>query len=224
MAAASIEPALARPAMETLCSIYWRPIYVYIRGRGNSPEDAQDFTQEFFARVIEKEYLKRVDPAKGRFRSFLLASVNHFLSNERDRVMALKRGGAITFVSLDLAMAEAWHAHGLAQNATPEKLFDRAWALSLLESALERLRSEYADAGKGTQFERLKCALTGEEQRAPYSELSTEMGLSEGAIKVAVHRLRRRYRDLLREEIAQTVAEGEDLEEELRYLMAALVV
>jgi len=220
-AAASTQPSQARQALEILCSTYWYPLYAYIRYRGNSAEDAKDLIQEFFVRFLEKDYLKDVDPAKGKFRSFLLASVNHFLSNERDHAKTLKRGGGVTFLPLDFAAAEERHVRGSAQDLSPERLFDRAWALTLLESALARLRREYAESGKGAHFDRLKGALTGED-RVPYRELGVELGLSEGAVKVAVHRLRRRYRDLLLEEIAQTLTEGESMDEEFQYLLSAI--
>jgi len=220
-AAASTQPSQARQALEILCSTYWYPLYAYIRHRGNSAEDAKDLIQEFFARFIEKDCLKDVDPAKGKFRSFLLASVNHFLSNEWDRAKTFKRGGGVTFLPLDFAAAEERHVRGSAQDLSPERLFDRAWALTLLESALVRLRREYAESGKGAHFDRLKGSLTGED-RVPYRDLGVELGLSEGAVKVAVHRLRRRYRDLLLEEIAHTLAEGESVDEELRHLLSAI--
>lgn len=221
-AAASSQPSHARQALETLCSTYWYPLYAYVRYRGNSAEDAKDLTQEFFARFLEKDYLKDVDPAKGKFRSFLLACVNHFLLNEWDHAKALKRGGGATVLSLDFAAAEERHVRGSAQGLTPEKLFDRAWAIALLESALSRLRREYAESGKTAQFDRLKGMLTGEGGGVPYRELGVDLGMAEGAVKVAVHRLRRRYRDLLLEEIAQTLAEGESVDEELRHLLSAI--
>lgn len=221
-AAASNHPSQARQAFETLCSTYWYPIYVYVRRRGNSAEDAKDLTQEFFARFLEKDYLKEVDPAKGKFRSFLLASVNHFLSNEADRAKTFKRGGGVTFLPLDFAGAEERHIKGSAQDLSPEKLFDRAWALSLLEVSLTRLRQECVKSGKTEHFDRMKGTLTGEDDRLPYRALGAELGLSEGAVKVAVHRLRRRYRDILIEEIAQTLAQGESVEEELRHLLSAI--
>ncbi len=221
-AAASTQPSQARQALEILCSTYWYPLYAYIRYRGNSAEDAKDLIQEFFVRFLEKGYLKDVDPAKGKFRSFLLASVSHFLSNERDHARTLKRGGGITFLPLDFATAEERHIRGSAQDLSPERLFDRAWALTLLESALARLRREYDESGKAVLFDRLKGTLTGGKDRVSYRELGAEVGLSEGAVKVAVHRLRRRYRDVLLDEIAQTLAEGESMDEEFQYLLSAI--
>lgn len=221
-AAASSQPSHARQALESLCSTYWYPLYTYIRHQGYSSEDARDLIQEFFSRFLQKDYLKGVDPAKGKFRSFLLASVNHFLSNERDKVKTLKRGGGVTFLPLDFSSFEERYINAASQTLTPDKLFDRAWALALLESALLRLRQEYENAGKEVLFDRLKGTLTGQESCMPYRELGMELGLSEGAIKTAAHRLRRRYRDLLLDEIAQTLAEGESVDEELHYLFAAI--
>lgn len=220
-AAGSSQPSQARQALETLCGTYWYPLYAYVRYRGNSAEDAKDLIQEFFTRFLEKDYLKGVDPTKGKFRSFLLASVNHFLLNEWDHARTLKRGGGVTFLPLDFAAAEERHIRGSGQDLSPEKLYDRAWALALLESALSRLRRECAESGKEAHFDRLKGALTGAD-RIPYRELGSELGLSEGAVKVAVHRLRGRYRDLLLDEIAQTLAEGESVDEELRHLFSAI--
>jgi len=219
--AAATGGSQARSALETLCSTYWHPLYMYIRHRGNSAEDAKDLIQEFFTRFLEKDYLKDVDQARGKFRSFLLASVNHFLANERDRARTLKRGGAVTFLPVDYDSIEERYAGAASQTQSAERLFERAWALATLESTLARLRQEYTQAGKGSLFERLKGTLTVQEDRAPYQEMGAELGLSEGAVKVAVHRLRRRYRDVLLEEIAATLAEGEGVDEELCYLFSA---
>jgi len=221
-AATSGQPSQAHRALESLCSAYWPPLYAYIRHRGNSAEDAKDLTQEFFARFIEKDYLKDVAPQKGKFRSFLLASVNHFLSNERDRARTLKRGGGVAFLPLDFTEVEQRYRGGALHTMSPEMLFERAWALALLESALARLRREYDQSGKAALFDRLKGALTTREDRAPYGDISAELGLSEEAIKTTVHRMRRRYRDLLFDKIAQTLAEGENVEEELRHLFSAV--
>lgn len=208
--------------MESLCSIYWPPLYAYIRHRGNSAEDAKDLTQEFFTRFLEKDYLKEVDPAKGKFRSFLLAAVNHFLSNERDRARTLKRGGSVSFFPLDFEEAEQRYRGGALHPLTPEQLFERSWALASLESALARLRREYDKLGKATLFDRLKGTLTTREEHDRYHDIAADLELSEEAIKASVHRLRRRYRELLHEEIAQTLADGEDIEVELRHLFAAI--
>jgi len=221
-AAKSGDAAGARQALATLCSTYWYPLYGYIRHKGYSAEDAQDLIQEFFARFLEKNYLKDVDPAKGKFRSFLLASVNHLLSNERDRARTIKRGGRVTFLPLDFTAIEDRYAAVTPAALSPEKLFDRAWALASLETALSRLRQEYVRADKLALFDRLEGTLTGQEPCSRYREAGLELGLSEEAVKTTVHRLRRRYRDLLVEEIAHTLAEGESVDEELRHLFAAI--
>lgn len=212
----------AARALESLCAAYWTPVYAYIRRRGVSAEDARDFTQEFFLRFIEKSYLKDVDPAKGKFRSFLLASVRHFLSNEWDRARAQKRGGQVLVFSLDVTQAEARHRDAVSHTLDPEACFERAWALALLDTVLTRLRAEHAASGKERQFEVLKDTLARGESSLSYRALGDALGTTEGAIKVAVLRLRRRYRDLLIDEVRQTLADGESVEEELRYLMEAL--
>src|SRR5436190_3040522 len=195
----------AAEALEKLCRTYWHPLYVYVRRQGHSPHDAQDLTQEFFARLIEKNYLGDVDREKGRFRSFLLASLKHFLANEWDKAKAVKRGGDQSFVSLNSESAETRYSLEPADTLSADKIFERRWALTLLEQVLARLREEYSDTGKTALFDRLKDCLTGDRSSLPYAELGSKAGMSEGAVKVAVHRLRRRYRDLLREEIANTV-------------------
>jgi RNA polymerase sigma-70 factor (ECF subfamily) len=209
-------------ALEKLCRAYWYPLYVYVRRHGHSPEDAQDLTQEFFARLLAKNYLRQVAPHKGRFRSFLIAALKHFLANEWDKARTLKRGGDASFLSLDEANTEARYALEPADTLSGEKLFARRWALTVLEQVLARLRADYVAAGKDVLFERLKGCLTGEENMAPYAQLARELQMTEGAIKVAVHRLRERYGALLRAEIAQTVDRSEDVDEELRYLLSAV--
>jgi DNA-directed RNA polymerase specialized sigma24 family protein len=208
-------------ALETLCRNYWRPLYAYIRRQGLSPHDAQDLTQAFFARLLEKNYLAAVVPGKGKFRSFLLASLKHFLANEWDKARAQKRGGGKPFISLDYEAAEVCCALESGKGA-PDAVFERRWAVTLLERTLARLRQEYIADGKEPVFEQLKETLTGERQSIPYATVARELGSSEGAVKVAVHRLRRRYRELLRAEIADTVSGHEEIEEELRHLFAAL--
>jgi RNA polymerase sigma-70 factor (ECF subfamily) len=206
-------------ALEKLCQTYWYPLYAYVRRQGHSPEDAQDLTQEFFAKLIAKHYLGDVDRSKGKFRSFLLASLKHFLANEWDKAHAQKRGGGQTIVSLD---AETRYKLEPADNISADKIFERRWALTLLDEVLKRVREEYAADGKTKLFDQLKVTLTGERSTIPYAELGAQLGMSGGAVKVAVHRLRQRYRDALRDEIAETVAGPEEVEEELRQLFAAL--
>lgn len=219
--AAEDSPA-ARAALESLCQAYWYPLYAFVRRQGHDAHGAQDLTQEFFARLLEKNYLQDVDRAKGRFRSFLLASLKHFLANEWDRRRALKRGGARTHVPIDPQSAETRYGLEPTHDESPERLFERRWALTLLDQVLDRLRKEFETEGKLAQFDALKVTLTSERGSVPYAELGARLGLSEGAVKVAVHRLRQRYREVLRAEIAQTVAQPEDVDTEIRHLFAAL--
>lgn len=211
-----------KESLAKLCHAYWYPLYAYVRRQGHSAHDAQDLTQEFFVRLLGKDYLAAVDRSKGRFRSFLLAAMKHFLANEWDKAQAQKRGGGQVFVALDAASAETRYALEPVDNASPERIFERRWALTLLDQVLARLRGEFTAAGKKTLFESLKGALTGSRDSLPYAELGAKLGMSEGAVKVAVHRLRTRYRELLREEIASTVASDADVEDELRHLFKLL--
>jgi len=212
----------ARAALEQLCRSYWHPLYVYVRGAGYSREEAEDLTQEFFARLLAHNAVARADPARGRFRSFLLASLKHFLANEWEKARARKRGGGAQLLPLEFDTAETRYAQPVAPGDTPDRAYDRQWALSLLEVVLGRLRREYREAGREDMFADLKDTLGGGRSEIPYRELGARMGLSEGAVKVAAHRLRQRYRELLREEIANTVAGPEEVEEELKHLFAAL--
>ncbi|MDB6029205.1 MAG: hypothetical protein JWM68_5428 [Verrucomicrobiales bacterium] len=212
----------ARVALEKLCQTYWPPIYAFTRRQGNSPHDAQDLTQEFFARLLEKNYLADVDRGKGKFRSFLLASLKHFLLNEWDKAKAQKRGGKKTFISIDEKAAESFCAVDLPDRVDAEKIFERRWAITLLDATLSRLREEYVADGKKELFEHLKDTLTGERSAIPYATIATQLGTTEGNVKVAVHRLRQRYREVLRAEIADTVSSRDEVEEELRNLFAVL--
>jgi RNA polymerase sigma-70 factor (ECF subfamily) len=211
----------ARAALESLCQTYWPPLYAYVRRRGNSPEDAQDLTQAFFARLLERNAVASVAPEKGRFRSFLLASLNHFLSDEWDKARAQKRGGG-QVVPIDLQSAETQMGVIPVEHFTPEKAFEHRWAITLLEQVYQRLGEEYHLQGKGPLFDALRATLAGRSDAAPYAELAKQLEQSEGAIKVAVHRLRQRYRVLLRETIADTVSTPEEVEDELRYLFQTL--
>jgi RNA polymerase sigma factor (sigma-70 family) len=193
-----------------------------VRRRGHSPHDAQDLTQEFFARLLEHHSLASANPNRGRFRSFLLSSLNHFLTHEWQNVRAQKRGGGRQLLSLDLALAEQRYDLELADNATPDKLFDKHWAGALLEEVLNQLEAEYQQAGKAELFAALKQTLTGTRESQPYAVLAARLGMNEAAVKVAVHRLRKRYRGLLRAEIANVVADPEQADDELRHLFAAL--
>jgi RNA polymerase sigma-70 factor (ECF subfamily) len=213
-------PQAAR-ALEELCRTYWYPLYAYVRRRGHGAADAEDITQGFFARLLELESLADVRREKGRFRSFLLAGMNHYLSDVRDRAFAAKRDSRRT-ISLDSGDAETRYSREPADTMTPERLFEKQWALTLLETVVQQLRGEYEADGKGELFMGLRFAMTGEKSAVPYAELSARLKMTEEALRVAVHRLRRRYRQLLREEIAHTVADESEVAEELRSLRRIL--
>jgi RNA polymerase sigma-70 factor (ECF subfamily) len=208
--------------LATLCETYWYPLYAYVRRQGRRAEEAQDVTQDFFAQLLEKRSLRMADHRRGKFRSFLLASLNHFLANKRRRAKARKRGGGRVPISLDFQSAESRYGLEPAHELTAEKIYQRRWALTLLEQALARLRQESADRGKLELFESLKGYLGGEKRKVPYQQIAAKLGMTEGAVKVRVHRLRRRCRELVREEVAHTVGEPAEIDEELRDLFAAL--
>ncbi len=210
----------ARKALEKLCNAYWYPLYAFVRNRGYSSSDAQDLTQSFFARIIETGGFASADPERGRFRSYLLGAMKHFLANEWHRAQAQKRGGGVTFLELDALDPEARYALEPAQPTDPDAGFDREWAQESIARAMEELRAESEARGKGELFEALQGSLTGDEPAR--SETAARLGLTEGAVKVAVHRLRQRYRELLRAEIAETVTDPSDIDDEMRYLVAAL--
>ena len=207
-------------ALARLCELYWYPLYAFVRRQGHRPHDAQDLTQEFFARLLAKGWLAEVQQERGRFRSWLLAAMKHFLANEWDRLKAQKRGGRIAIVSIDEATAEGRYRDEPAEEETADRLFERRWALTLLDRVLAQLREEFASDGKPALFDALKGTLSGEAR--PYAEIARELGTSEGAIKTAVHRLRERYRTLIRAEVMQTVATPAEADAELRHLLAAL--
>jgi RNA polymerase sigma factor (sigma-70 family) len=213
---------LAREALAELCNAYWYPLYAYIRRRGYGPEQARDLTQDFFARALEKGLLAEADPGQGRFRSFLRAVCADFLANRRDRDNALKRGGGRTALSIDARDAEGRYALEPAHELTPERIFDRSWALTLLERVLDRLGREYDEAGKAATFEALRGMLDGTSDATSYAAVAARMGTTEGAARVAAHRLRRRYGEMLRREIASTLADPAEVEDEIRELFAAL--
>lgn len=212
----------AAEALETLCRAYWYPLYAYVRRKGLAAADAQDVTQEFFHRLIGKNYLESVDRRQGSFRFFLLASMNHLLANEWDKARALKRGGGHQVISLDAEEAEGRFVQEAAVNDSAEKAFDRRWALTLLDRALARLREEFAGAGKVPQFEALKVFLSEVAGAGDYAALAGQVGLDAGGVAVAVHRLRLRYREIVRDEIAQTVATEAELKAEMQHLFASL--
>jgi RNA polymerase sigma-70 factor (ECF subfamily) len=205
-------------ALESLCRAYWYPIYVYVRRLGHGPAEAEDLTQEFFARLLRLKSFGDVAPHKGKFRTFLLASLKHFLSDARDAARAAKRGGGVPVLSLEQFAAEERYRLEPATDAAPDVLFDRRWMLALLERAFNGLRDEYAAAGRARQFEVLKEFLQNPTADGDYDRVATALGLSSGAVAVAVHRLRQRYRDRVRTEIAQTVNSPEELADELRQL------
>jgi RNA polymerase sigma-70 factor (ECF subfamily) len=212
----------AAKALENLCCNYWYPLYAFVRRQGYSPEDAQDHTQEFFARLLEKEFVGSADPARGRFRTFLLACLKNFLLEQRRHASRLKRGGGQTIVSWDCVTAERQYIHESKDEVTPETLYEKRWALTLLEKALARLGEELAAAGKERVFVELKGHLWGDQGHDSYAVIATRLEMTEGALKVAIHRLRQRYRELLREEVAHTVAKPEEIDEELRHLIAVV--
>jgi RNA polymerase sigma-70 factor (ECF subfamily) len=212
----------SRRALGELIQVYWFPLYAFIRRQGNSPPQAEDLTQGFFAHLVEKAGLGSVDRAKGKFRSFLLAALKNFMADERDKARAVKRGGNRRLVSLDTPGAEALYAKELADTMTPERLFERSWAIAVLDQVLLRLEQEYAERGKAATFQALRHWLDGRADDKPYSEHAGQLGMSEGAVRVAVHRMRRRYRELLRDEIMQTVAGPELVEEEIHHLLRCL--
>jgi RNA polymerase sigma-70 factor (ECF subfamily) len=211
----------ARKALEELCRAYWYPLYAFVRYRGYSSDDAQDLTQSFFTRIIETGGFASADPERGRFRSYLLGALKHFLANEWHRAQTQKRGGQVQLIEWDALDPEARYAGASKQSDDPEHLFDREWALETVAGALQALRDEIVKAGKSEQFDALKGSLTGEDE-PPREGIAARLNMSENAVKVAVHRLRQRYRKLLRAAIADTVSNEADLDDEMRYLVAVL--
>jgi RNA polymerase sigma-70 factor (ECF subfamily) len=214
------DSACANEALEKLCRIYWPPIYAFIRRNGYNAADAQDLTQEFFSRLLSKDYLGHLRDQRGKFRSFLLTFVKHFLSDERTKASAQKRGGGQAVLSLDDTAAEDQYATEAADHLSPDQLFERSWAQTVLHQALQQLAGEYSASGKSLLFDKLKDVQPGEHGLLSYAELGSEIGMTEVAIKSAVHRLRRRHREILREEIARTVMRPEDVDDEIRYLIS----
>jgi RNA polymerase sigma-70 factor (ECF subfamily) len=208
-------------ALETICQAYWYPLYAYVRRCGKSPHDAQDLTQEFFCRLLEKRWLDSADREKGKLRSFLIVALKKFMSNEWDRVSAQRRGGGQAHAQIDTAFAESRFAAD-SQALAPDETFDRQWALTLISLTTSRLRVEFAAAGKPDDYGALKNCLLADRGAIDYAAVAKQLGVNEGAARVAVHRLRKRFREIYREEISQTLAEGADLDIELRHLAAAL--
>ena len=221
LAAAREEDRDGCRAMESLCERYWYPLYVFVRRRGYPPEDAQDLTQAFFTRLLDKGDVARASPARGRFRSFLLASLQNFLINEYDRARALKRGGGVPVSSIDMTDAEERYVAEPASNVSPDDQFHRKWALTLLDRALSHTRLEYERSGKSALFARLADLMTGTDPDDSHRQAAAALGMTEGAVKVAVHRMRRRFRDILRSQIAETV-DVEELDDEIEFLIRAV--
>ncbi len=212
----------AEQSLATLCKAYWYPLYAFVRRQGHNPAEAEDLTQDFFARILEKGVLSQADPARGRFRSFLRMVCTHFLANKRDWKTARKRGGGKTLIPMDAADAELQYTRELADGLSPERIFDRTWALTLLGRVLEQLGREYDEAGKSATFEALRDHLSGDDETTSYAAVAARLGKTEGAARVAALRLRRRYGELLRQEIAATLADPAQVEDEIRDLFAAL--
>jgi RNA polymerase sigma factor (sigma-70 family) len=220
--AADGESAQARAALESLCRIYWPAIYAHARRLGNGPEEARDLTQGFFCRLLEKNWLEEADCERGKFRTFLLAALKHFLGNEWRRAQAQKRGGGQILVSLEALAAEEGHAWEPADTQTPDQMFDHRWALAVLERAMARLEEECRLSGKARQFTALKSFLGGGSESETYAAAAAQLGTTEAAVKMAASRLRQRFRTLLRTVIADTVNSESEIEEELRYFAVAL--
>ena len=220
VAATNPEQKEARSALGSLCERYWYPLYAYLRRCGYPADKAQDLTQEFFIRLLEGRYLDRADPEKGRFRAFMLTSLKFFVADEEDRQRARKRGGGL-LVPMEFSSGEERYQREPAHDETPERIFERRWALSVLDRVVEKVRNEFVQHGRQEHFERLKVFLLGQSE-APYAALAREMKTSEGALKVAIHRLRKRYRDLFRQEIEDTVADPAEVDSEIRYLAVVL--
>ena len=208
-------------ALETLCRTYWYPLYAFARRQGRTAEDAQDLTQEFFARLLGKDYLKSVAEEKGKFRAFLLVAFKRFLANEWDRQHAQKRGGFTPILSIDQELAEGRFAGEPVANVQPNLLFDREWAMALLEQTMKRLQEEYVSTGRAKLFEALRGLIVKEDSGLPYAKVAAQLNLTEAAVKMAAHRLRARYRETLKDQIAETVSSAEEIEEEIRHLFAA---
>lgn len=220
--AGELEAEGAAAALEQLCRAYWYPLYVYVRRRGHPPGEAEDLIQGFFADFLAHDHVASADPRRGRLRSYLLGALNHFLSDTKDRQCRLKRGGGRPTLSLDVAAGEAGYVHEPIDDLSPDRLFERRWALTLLNQVLERLEAEYRSGDNAALFSAIKGFLTGADESASYASLAPQLGRTEGALRVAVHRLRRRYGELLRDEIAHVVADPTEIDEELRHLTAVL--
>ena len=224
MAAGGDDPSAARAALAALCETYWYPLYAYVRRRGANPDDARDLTQGFLTLLIERRDFEHLDRARGRFRAFLLASLQHFLANDAARRRTQKRGGGVTLLPLAFDTAEGRYQIEPQDSATPETLYERRWALTVIERVLAQLRREWEASGRETEFDELKACLLGQSPPGGYAAIAARLGTTEGAVKTAVHRLRRTFQAALRQDIAQTVSDPADVDEEIRYLVRALGV
>ena len=222
LAAGQTNTTQAGAALEKLCRTYWYPLYAFIRRQGQSPHDAQDLTQGFFALLLEKNYVGLADRENGKFRSFLLTALNHFLGDQRDRANALKRGGGKVVISLEEQAAEGRWSLEPATDLSREMEYEKLWAVTVLQQALSHLREETDKTGRGQMFEGLKPFLEGETRPGDYAAVAAKLGMTANSAAVTVHRLRQRYRELVRTEIANTVASVEEIEDELRHLFAVL--
>ncbi len=209
-------------ALEQLCRAYWYPLYAYVRRRGYNPEDAEDLTQEFFARFLAGKYLGRVDRERAKFRSYLLGALNHFLADAWDHAHRVKRGGGQPNQPFDVRSGESRYMLEPVAELTPDRLFDRGWALTVLDQVISRLRQEYEQSGKSRLFDKLSAFLPGDAEAGSYGELARELGMTEGTVRVAVHRLRRRYGELFSAEVAHTVSSPAEIHDEMRYLLEAV--
>jgi RNA polymerase sigma factor (sigma-70 family) len=222
LAAGDAASALADVALAELCRTYWYPLYAFVRRKGHSPHDAQDLTQAFFARLLEKNYVAQANRERGRFRTYLLAAFTHFLADEWDKARRIKRGGGQETISFDAASAEERYLLEPIDRLDAAKLYERRWVTTLFDKVLARLEQEFRDSGKGELFDALKGSLLADDSGTPYAETGVRLGLKEDAVKQNAHRLRRRYRELFREEIAQTVDGPSQVEDELKHLFAVL--
>ncbi|MGB0581725.1 MAG: RNA polymerase sigma factor [Limisphaerales bacterium] len=222
LAAGGNDSSVARASLEQLCGAYWYPLYAFARQSGQGPENAQDLTQGFFCRLLENNYLAQADREKGRFRTFMLSAFKHFMAKEWRREQALKRGGDREFISIDGSEAEHRYGGEMKEDMTPDRIFERKWAITILDRTLSALREEYHDSGREAVFEQLKEIITTGTTGRSYADIADTLDLKEGAVKVAAHRLRQRYRDTLRHEIAQTVGSEDDIDEELNNLSLVL--
>jgi RNA polymerase sigma factor (sigma-70 family) len=222
MAAASGDSVVAHDALARLCQAYWYPLYAYVRGHGYSPETAEDLTQGFFARLLERKDFERCERQKGRFRDYLLGAFRHFIADEYDKAIARKRGGGQILISFDAQDAEERFLLEPADTLSPDKIYERRWALTVLDEALARLQTEYREADKLHLYRALEAHLTRDESKSSYAAIGLDLGLTEGAVKSALHRMRQRHRELIREEVAYTVSTAREIDEEVRYLISVL--